>query len=278
MVHDSSDNDGNRALSTDRRTLLGSMGAAGIGSLAGCGEQQDGEPTAEQTEPQQTEPPSGGAGAPTEGFADRVLANGRIVTLDVHDMNSDPGTIAEAVAIRERRFQAIGSMDDIGPYVGSETEVVDLGGKMVVPGFVESHVHPSSALEDVNPDLFVAPGIHMSMMAERTPEATLEKMRGFMDQVTPQEDEWIFLNVNPNPDIPEVDSIIKLTRWTKRNDPVEDLQINYNHINELAPNNPMLASISGGRTPSIAENGQILRVELSQSGEPQTTTIREASA
>lgn len=267
--------DDTQALSTDRRTLLGTMGAAGIGSVAGCGS-QNGDGSTQQTEPvdspQQSQAGPQGEGAPGEGFADRVIINAKVVTLDVHEINDDPGTVAEAVAVKDGEFISVGGTGDMGKFVGDDTEVVDMGGKTILPGFCESHIHPSGGIEDAAPNLFQVPGLHMSMLAERTPEATLEKMRSFMSEVTPREDEWIFFNVEPNPDIPEVDSIIKLTRWTKRNAAVEELEINKHDINELAPDNPMLAAISGGRTPSIAQPGQIIRLERS-GGEVTTTFI-----
>lgn len=210
---------------------------------------------------------------PAGRFADRVLINGKIVTLDRHEIDDDPGTVAEAAAISDGRFRAVGTEGEIKRHVGPETEVVNLGGKTVLPGFVESHVHPSGTIERIAPELFEVPGLHLAILAEKTPDATLEKMRAALDQVSPREDEWIFFNVEPNPDIPEVDSIIKLTRWTKRND-TADLKITKKHINEMAPNNPMLAGISGGRTPSIADPGQILRLERTSSGDIEKTFIR----
>lgn len=257
--------------STDRRSFLGGIGIAGASNILKFGGRQDnaqGTDSHEQSEEN---------GVPAGRFADRVLINGKIVTLDRHEIDDDPGTIAEAAAISHGRFRAVGDEEQIRQHVGPETEVVNLGGKTVLPGFVESHVHPSGTIEEVAPELFEVPGLHMAILAEQTPEATLSKMRDFMDQVSPREDEWIFFNVEPNPDIPEVDSIIKLSRWTKRNDPA-DLKITKEDINDLAPNNPMLAGISGGRTPSIADPGQILRLERTEEGDIERTVIRGESA
>ena len=207
-------------------------------------------------------------------YADRVVVNAKIATLDAHEMNDDPGTIAEAMAIKDARFQAIGDTQEIAEYVGPNTEVINAGGKTILPGIVESHVHPSNTVEDIAPELFEIPGLHMALQAERTPEDTLDKMQEFVDEVDPREGEWVFMNVNPNPEYEETDSIIKLTRWVKRDDPVEELEINKNDINDLSPpGTPMLASISGGRTPSIADDGQIIRIELVD-GEPEREYIR----
>lgn len=68
--------------------------------------------------------------------ADLVLLNGRIWTGE-----ATPGRRAEAVAIVNGRFLAVGSNDDIRACVGPATEVVNLDGRLAVPGLIDSHVH-----------------------------------------------------------------------------------------------------------------------------------------
>jgi predicted amidohydrolase YtcJ len=50
-------------------------------------------------------------------------------------------SVAEAVAVRGERLLAVGTTADIRKYAGKHTRVIQLGGKTVVPGLVESHVH-----------------------------------------------------------------------------------------------------------------------------------------
>src|SRR5262249_26042591 len=52
-------------------------------------------------------------------------------------------SIAQAVAIRDGKFAAVGSDSEIKALAGSKTEVVDLGGKTVLPGFTDRHGHVS---------------------------------------------------------------------------------------------------------------------------------------
>ena len=66
---------------------------------------------------------------------DIVLHNGKIVTVD------EDFSIAQAVAIKDGRFVAVGSDDEILPLAGARTEKVDLEGKTVLPGFNDSHLH-----------------------------------------------------------------------------------------------------------------------------------------
>lgn len=257
--------------STNRRSFLGGIGIAGASSVLNTTKRQSGaRSTGSHGESEKNDVPAG-------RFADRVLINGKIVTLDKHEIDDDPGTVAEAAAISDSRFRAVGTEGEIKRHIGPETEVVNLGGKTVLPGFVESHVHPSGTIERIAPELFEVPGLHLAILAEETPESTLDKMREFLGAVSPNEDEWIFFNVDPNPDIQAVNSIIKLTRWIKRND-TADLKITKEDINDLAPNNPMIAGISGGRTPSIADPGQIIRLERTADGDVEKTVIRGESA
>jgi predicted amidohydrolase YtcJ len=49
---------------------------------------------------------------------------------------------AEAVAIADGRISAVGTREEIGSWIGEGTRVLDLPGRMVVPGFQDAHVHP----------------------------------------------------------------------------------------------------------------------------------------
>ena len=67
--------------------------------------------------------------------ADVVWRNGKIVTVDSHF------STAEAMAVRNGRFLAVGANSEIRKYTGNATRVVDLHGKTVIPGFEDSHLH-----------------------------------------------------------------------------------------------------------------------------------------
>ena len=71
--------------------------------------------------------------------ADLVLKNGKIVTLNQHD------DIVEAVAVKDGIIKAVGPTRDLEAFVDKGSVVIDLDGKTVTPGFVESHCHPSMA-------------------------------------------------------------------------------------------------------------------------------------
>jgi len=70
----------------------------------------------------------------TEG-PDTVFTNGKIVTVDRQF------SIVEAVAISNGRFSAVGTSEEIEKMAGPQTDVIDLAGKTVVPGFIDGHAH-----------------------------------------------------------------------------------------------------------------------------------------
>src|SRR5437879_5253135 len=64
-----------------------------------------------------------------------VLYNGKIVTVDA------AFSIAQAVAIRGDRFVAVGTNDAVRRTAGSATRQIDLGGRTVIPGLMDGHLH-----------------------------------------------------------------------------------------------------------------------------------------
>lgn len=70
--------------------------------------------------------------------ADMVLTNGNVVTVD------ENRPFAEAVAITGDRITAVGRWAEILPYIGDDTEVIDLGGQTAIPGLIEGHGHYTS--------------------------------------------------------------------------------------------------------------------------------------
>jgi len=81
----------------------------------------------------------GSFGSVQASEADLILHNGKIVTVD-----SD-FSIHQAMAIEGSRIVAVGADEDILKLKGRRTEVLDLDGKMVLPGLIDSHVHPCGA-------------------------------------------------------------------------------------------------------------------------------------
>ena len=90
--------------------------------------------------------PAGEAGAAgpndvpaVEGPADVILHGGKVVTVDANFR------IAEAVAIKGDRILAVGTTAEMKQHAGDGTKMVDLKGRTVLPGLIDSHVHSTGA-------------------------------------------------------------------------------------------------------------------------------------
>lgn len=79
--------------------------------------------------------------APQPAAADLILHNGVVWTVD------DKNPQAQAVAIRDGKFVAVGSDESVLKLRGPGTRVIDLKGRFVVPGFNDNHVHFASAAQ-----------------------------------------------------------------------------------------------------------------------------------
>ncbi len=71
----------------------------------------------------------------SEESADLVIVNAKIHTVDLS--NSE----VEAIAIRDGKILALGTSEEIQPYINTTTTVIEAEGKLVLPGFIDSHMH-----------------------------------------------------------------------------------------------------------------------------------------
>ena len=67
--------------------------------------------------------------------ADLVITGGKVATLDVEDR------IVEAVAISDEHILTVGSNADMEAVCGPETQRIDAGGRLVIPGLIDGHAH-----------------------------------------------------------------------------------------------------------------------------------------
>jgi adenine deaminase len=84
--------------------------------------------------------------SPGEGIvihADLIIYNSKVVTMDDAGFTSSPGTIAQAIAVRDNEILALGSNAEVRALAGPQTKQIDLKGRMIMPGFVLTHGHPT---------------------------------------------------------------------------------------------------------------------------------------
>ena len=101
---------------------------------------------------------------------DLILMNGRVATLN------DRRSFAQAVAIQDGRFLAVDSDDEVMRLRGTQTEIIDLGGRTIIAGLNDSHMHPIRGGLNYNMELrwdgvpSLADALHMlKEQAQRTP-------------------------------------------------------------------------------------------------------------
>ena len=124
-----------------RSTSL-ALTAAAVVALAGCGQESAQKQAAAPT-------PTGPAPAQT---ADSIYAGGDIVTMN------DAQPIAEAVAVKDGKILAVGARADIEKaHKGTGTQIVDLGGKTLMPSFIDAHCHYINSLLVANQAKLYAP-------------------------------------------------------------------------------------------------------------------------
>jgi predicted amidohydrolase YtcJ len=114
-----------------------------------------------------------------------ILKNGLVYTVDKNR------TWAQAVAIAGDQIVFVGSNEGVESYIGPETVVIDLGGKMVLPGFVDAHAHPSHAMDLVgNISLYSLDSLEkyekaIAEFVESQPDAEFYRGSGWADTFFP---------------------------------------------------------------------------------------------
>ncbi|MEO0650824.1 MAG: amidohydrolase family protein, partial [Planctomycetota bacterium] len=84
--------------------------------------------------------------------ADLILHNGTVLTMD------DAAPRARAVAVRDGRILAVGDDESVLAKRGPETEVMDLEGRALLPGFVDAHGHVTGGgLQALSANLLAPP-------------------------------------------------------------------------------------------------------------------------
>jgi predicted amidohydrolase YtcJ len=118
--------------------------------------------------------------------ADLIVLNANVLTMDAKR------PAAEAFAVRAGEFAGVGSGADVKLLAGPHTRVLDLGGKTVVPGFIDAHAHPRPMFDEDSPWYNVEAGpdkvktiedliAAVRRKAARTPKGMLITGRGYQE-------------------------------------------------------------------------------------------------
>jgi hypothetical protein len=125
--------------------------------------------------------------------ANTVLRNGAIYTVDAER------SWAQAIAISDDKIVFVGSDSKVEQYIGSGTTVIELDGKMVLPGFIDSHAHPSHGM-----DYFQNINLYLLDSREKYIEAISDYVKDHPEAETIRGSGWsdsLFPNTGPTRDI-----------------------------------------------------------------------------
>jgi predicted amidohydrolase YtcJ len=171
--------------------------------------------------------------APDVEVADLILTNAQVVTVD-----GEFG-LARALAIQGNRILDVGDASRIDEFVGPGTRVLDLHGRVVIPGLIDSHIHFLPLGRDVREQAEL--GFAMSA------EEILAEMADLRDRLDPSPGEWLVGNRWDQYKYPRM-----ITRW---------------ELDRVAPDNPVrLNRVYRG----VAVNSEVFRLMGIEDDRPDT--------
>ncbi|WP_371195629.1 amidohydrolase [Glaciecola sp. SC05] len=150
-------------------------------------------------------------------FADRVLTNGTVITVEA-DLPE-----VQAIALKDGRILALGSGDSILAYIGPDTDVIDLDGRVAMPGFIEGHGH------------FISLGQAL-MMLDLVPTRSFEDIVDMVAEAaaTAQPGEWI------------IGRGWHQERWGDSEETLYDGLPHHRQLSAVSPNNPVFLVHASG--------------------------------
>jgi predicted amidohydrolase YtcJ len=171
-----------------------------------------------------------GCGGAAPEPADLILVNGNLVTLD------ETRPEAQALAARDGRIVAVGSDAEIEPLRGPGTRVIDLEGRLAIPGFIEGHGHFMSLGESL---------LNLDLRGAATWEAVAERVARAAAEASPGE--WI------------VGRGWHQDKWDRLAEPSVEGYPVHDLLDRAAPDNPVLLEHASGH----AAIANALALELS---------------
>ena len=161
---------------------------------------------------------------------------------------------------------------------GPDTRIVDLKGKTVLPGFVESHVHPMGNSEQYAREQFklrnTPEGYVLRMDIAATPDETMVKVAEAMDlllaHATPTPDEWLNIEIMHAPELGFATPASVSTLMSAPQ--MSDVRITKSDITEIVPNYPLVLSSATGIMDAPKDNIWF-HVTVGPDGQPITEEV-----
>ena len=155
---------------------------------------------------------------PNFTYVHKAFVNGNVYTVNQND------EIAEAVGVIDNKIVFVGSKSELDNYITEDTEVIDLNGRSLIPGFIDSHFHPilngmiGASLDDAIVSIGFSQCKTMGELLAKLKEALALKEKG----------EWVSSMGYEPPKLPE-----------DRHPTIEELD-------EVGPDNPIQCIHVGG--------------------------------
>ena|SRR5579885_2279419 len=183
------------------------------------------------------------------GYADQIVVNGKIVSMDDYGYNANPGHIYAAMALKGNRILALGSNQQIRAMANADTKVLDVGGRTVIPGIIDTHAHLFGNGEIAEAMGIRTPnkGVNLTIQAGRDMEATRMKIEnGIKDAVSKlSPGDWVNVGINPNKQ--EGVTASRVAAWVSRGE-LEPKD----RLSRVAPQNPVLVQAGTRSTVNAA--------------------------
>lgn len=206
-------------------------------------------------------------------YPDLIVHNAKIITVDDHDYNSNPGTIAQAMATRDGVILDLGSNKEILALKGPDTQIIDLDGRTVLPGIVNNHHHPQGSTERIAREMFELPGalvgFYINLVVAPTADETMAKIAqavGMLrDRVQVRQTDWLGIELLPDGDaFPDLGSVSFMMSAPAES----DVRIDTQALSEIVPENP--AVLMSGSNIHIGDKpaGVWYRVTQAENGDP----------
>jgi predicted amidohydrolase YtcJ len=180
--------------------------------------------------------------------ADIVLHNGKILTVDRNF------TTAEGIAITGNKISAVGSSQSVLQQAGPNTLKIDLKGRTVVPGLIDTHLHITgpgayaSPISDATRRSFT-----LDWRAVNTKQDVLNQIRSVMERYKPPSGDWLSFG-NRGADTPAKIKILYD-------------ELNANDLTSVLPNNPALFSMGIPEENGLFVNRAALDILFSKHGD-----------
>lgn len=152
-----------------------------------------------------------------EETADMIIHNGVIYTMN------DAQPVAQAVAIKADKILFVGSDEEVNAYKGSNTQIIDLQGRTMTPGFIESHAH------------FMGIGyneLDLDLMYVQSYEELVQKVKEAVGRAEPGQ--WI------------VGRGWHQSKWTPQPSPMVKGFQTHHQLSEVSPDNPVYLRHASG--------------------------------